>query len=95
MAVVGVGSTIMAGTTLDYHHDSPSLRVVDALAAATGTDPLDLEPLYHVVDPEALDRLFRTDSSVSACVRFEYDDHAVTVRSDGTVTVDGSVYGAE
>ncbi|MEY7849186.1 HalOD1 output domain-containing protein [Natrarchaeobius sp. A-rgal3] len=82
----------MAGTTLDYYRDSPSLRVVDALASATDTDPLDLEPLYDVVDPEALDQLFRDDVDVSGRVQFSYDGHAVEVGSDGTVTVDGTVY---
>jgi len=85
----------MASTTLDYHRDSPSLRVVEALADATDTDPLELEPLYNVVDPEALDRLFRTDSGVPASVRFEYDGHTVEVGSDGSVSIDGTVYGSD
>ncbi|WP_049929050.1 HalOD1 output domain-containing protein [Halopiger goleimassiliensis] len=82
----------MSGTTLDYHRDSPSLRVVDAIATTTDTDPLELEPLYNVVDPEALDRLFRADADVTASVRFEYDGHTVEVRSDDTVVVDGVVH---
>lgn len=83
----------MPGTTLDYHHDSPSLRVVDALADLTDTDPLELDPMYDVVDPEALDQLVRPDANGDVSVQFTYDDHAVEVRSDGTVTVDGAVYG--
>ena len=82
----------MEGTTLDYHRNSPSLRVVDALAEATDTDPLELEPLYNVVDPEALDRLFRADADIPASVRFEYEGHTVEVRSDGTVVVDGTAH---
>lgn len=85
----------MAETTLDYHCDSPSLRVVDALAAATDTDPLELAPLYEVVDPEALDRLFDADATGRARVQFEYDGHAVEVRGDGTVAVDGTVHDAD
>lgn len=38
---------------------SPSERVVETVAEATATDPLELEPLYDVIDPDALDRLFR------------------------------------
>jgi hypothetical protein len=82
----------MSGTTLDYHNDSISLRVVDALADATDTDAHELDPLYNVVDPEALDSLFRRDSSAALRVEFEYDDSVVEVRSDGTVTVDGTVH---
>ncbi|SDR31612.1 HalOD1 output domain-containing protein [Natronobacterium texcoconense] len=82
----------MAETTLDYHTDSPSLRVVDALAAVTDTDPLELEPLYHAVDPEALDQLFRDESDAYASVRFDYQDHTVEVRGDGTVAIDGTVH---
>lgn len=34
-----------------------SERVVSAVADSTGTDPLSLDPLYEVVDPDALDAL--------------------------------------
>ncbi|WP_226482068.1 HalOD1 output domain-containing protein [Natrinema amylolyticum] len=83
----------MTETTLDYHSDSISLRVVEALADATDTETYELEPLYNVVDPEALDQLFRSDSSAAVSVEFEYDGLLVGVRSDGTVTVDGTVHG--
>lgn len=82
----------MHGTTLDYHSDSISLRIVEALADATGTDAHDLEPLYNVVDPEALDRLCDPDSSTGVRVKFEYDGAVVEVGSDGTVAVDGTVH---
>ncbi|WP_049924355.1 HalOD1 output domain-containing protein [Halopiger djelfimassiliensis] len=82
----------MPEMTLDHYQDSPSLRVIDALAAATETDPLELDPLYDAVDPEALDRLFGPEANGNATVQFAYDDHAVEIRSDGTVSVDGTVY---
>ncbi|OVE83619.1 HalOD1 output domain-containing protein [Natronolimnobius baerhuensis] len=84
----------MTGTTLDYHHDSPSLRIVDALAAVTDTDPLDLDPLYNVVDPEALDQIVNSDGDQvdHLSVQFVYDGHDVQVRGDGSIAVDGSVY---
>ena len=75
----------------DRTTDSISLHVVEALAATADTDPLDLEPpLYDVIDPEALDRLFRPGNGCR--VTFTYDGHAVDVRADGTVTVDGKRY---
>lgn len=82
----------MPNASLDYHHDSPSLRVVDAIAAVTDTDPLELDPLYSVVDPEALDQLFQSNTGLVGSVEFEYESHTVAVRSDGTVSVDGAVH---
>lgn len=80
----------MTGTTLQQP-DQLSVRVVEAIADAADTDTVDLQPpLYDVIDPAALDRLFTNESDVS--VTFEYQSHAVTVRGDGTVAVDGSVY---
>lgn len=35
-----------------------STTVVDAVAAAAGKEPHELEPLYHVLDPDALDGIF-------------------------------------
>ncbi|MFC7135555.1 HalOD1 output domain-containing protein [Halobaculum litoreum] len=35
-----------------------SVRVVECVAEATGLDATDLDPLYEVVDPDALDALF-------------------------------------
>ena len=38
--------------------ESPSHAVVHAVAAVTGRSPVDLDPLYDVVDPDHLDGLF-------------------------------------
>ncbi|WP_254532092.1 HalOD1 output domain-containing protein [Natrinema gelatinilyticum] len=83
----------MTSTTLDYHHDSISLRVIDAIANATNTEPHELDPLYYVVDPEALDQLFQSDSNAPIRVEFEYDGLLVEIRSDGTVAIDGTIHG--
>ena len=78
----------MTGTDLDQQADTPSVKVVDAVAAATGTDPLDLyPPLFNVIDPGALDRLFRDDAE--AVVTFTYNGCRVrVVNDDGEVDVD-------
>lgn len=71
--------------------DQVSTRVVEAVADAAGTDPLALEPpLYHAIDLDALERLVASRST--RLIRFEYADHTVTVRGDGTVLVDDTVY---
>lgn len=82
----------MTGTTLDYHRDSVSLRVVDALSDATDTAADELDPLYNAVDPEALDRLLESGSSGDVRVEFEYGGSLVEVCNDGTVAVDGTVH---
>lgn len=79
-------------STLEYHSDSVSLHVVEALADAADTEAAELEPLYNVVDPDALDQLLRSASNADVCVEFEYGESLVEVRSDGTVTIDGTVY---
>lgn len=92
MAAARLCSSKMTGMTLDYHHDSISLQVIDALANVTGTDAYDLDPLYNAVDPEALDRVIQSASSAAICVEFEYEGHSVAVQGDGTVVVDDTVY---
>lgn len=69
-----------------------STRVIEAIASRKGVDPIDLdEPLYTVVDTEALDALFFPgrvdDSRTEGRVTFRYDEHVVTVFSDGRVEV--------
>lgn len=91
MPVVRLFSNEMSETTLDYRNDSVSLSVIDALAAELDADPVELDPLYHVVDPEALDQLVR-GAATGTRVRFAYDGHTVEVRGDGTVLVDDTAH---
>lgn len=78
----------------DATERSVSQAVVEAVSEREGVDltefePPEFDPLYTVVDPEALDALFapthggeeRTDGSVT----FEYEGYTVTVHSDGRV----------
>ncbi|RLM89078.1 HalOD1 output domain-containing protein [Haloarcula sp. Atlit-7R] len=65
-----------------------SHAVVTALAAVTGNGPTEIEPLYDVVDPDALDALFQhgsDDSKSGIAVSFELDGSDVTVYSTGEV----------
>lgn len=72
-------------------NDSVSQRVVAAVADARDEDPLELPPLYGVIDPDALDQLF--DRGVSGRrpgpgrVIFMLADCEVVVHSDGEVDV--------
>ena len=67
-----------------------SETVVAAVAEATGVDPLDLDPLYDVVDPDALNALFDsagTSPPAHLELSFTMADCAVVVRGDGEVVV--------
>lgn len=68
----------------------PSLRVLEKIADREGVSLTALElPLYNVVDPVALDRLFEptaTDDSVrNAHISFRYQGYDVAVFSNGAV----------
>lgn len=64
----------------------PSVRVVEAVAAATGADPLEMAPLYDAVDPDALNAILESDAG--SRVAFEYAGCDVVVSAEGVV-VDG------
>lgn len=73
--------------------EKPSTKVVRAVAAYEGVEPTQFEePLYDVIDLEALDSLFTErlngDSRAGGHVVFTYGDYQVTVSSDGQVDVD-------
>lgn len=72
--------------------ESVSATVVDAVAAATGTEQSALEPLGSVVDTHALDRLFSplrspTDGPRVGAVEFRFEGCLVTVSAAGWVEV--------
>ena len=72
---------------------SPSLRIVETVANAEGIDPVELEPpLYDAVDPNAIDDLFAatttSNPSRNGRLNFRYRGYDVTVRADGTVSLE-------
>ncbi|WP_440766047.1 HalOD1 output domain-containing protein [Natronorubrum sp. DTA7] len=88
--------------SLDYHVDenaywaiyrfggnSPSIAVVSAVAAVSGIDPLDMEPLYSAIDPDAFDELVtRTEHAGDELqITFEFHDCEVAVNSTGSLKV--------
>lgn len=71
---------------------SLSTTVTVAVADVAGVEPSDIpEQLYDVVDPEALDKLFEPrDDGVArrgGRLSFSLYGHHVTIRGDGTITV--------
>lgn len=62
-------------------------RVAEAVADAKGVDTLELDPMYGVIDPDALDAAVRS-MSAEGSVAFEYEGFVVTVTGDGRIDVD-------
>ena len=91
------GSHVEGGTPVVYSPaddradgTDPSVAVIQVLAEARGVGVEEIEqPLYDVVDPDALDRLFtdRSHANVGSRVVFEFDAHEVTVHADGDILV--------
>lgn len=69
---------------------SASQRVIEAVAETTGNDPTEVGPLYHVVDPDALDHLFAStpgSGRTGGRIEFTFAGCDVVVGADGSVEV--------
>jgi len=64
--------------------ESIGAAVVRAVATVSNTAATALPPLYHVVDPDTLNRLFPADATDGE-LRFDYAGYAVVVGSNGTI----------
>lgn len=63
-----------------------SEAIILAVARVSDTDPLDLSPLAHSVNPTALDMFFDHDSYTGE-VTVQYEGYDVTVTSDGKIVI--------
>ena len=78
-------------TQFDLYTRTASEAIITAMTAATGKDPLELPPLYSIVDSDTLDTLeasVHDDSDQPMTITFEYAGCRVSVRDHGTVSVD-------
>lgn len=84
--------TVMERQRYEERADSDiSTAVVLAVARASGTDPMELPPLYDHVDPDALDALVAHNTERSAqtnlAITFLFTGYEVTIRADGEIIV--------
>lgn len=64
-----------------------SEQLLAAIAEREGVDLLDFDSrLYDVIDPDALDRLFRS-SGMNGQIKFTYLGYEVAVFSDGRIAL--------
>lgn len=73
---------------------APSQAIVERIAALEAVDHTELDPLYEVVDPDALDTLVGTtgQSDTALQITFTYHGYDVAVTGDGVVHVDDDVF---
>lgn len=70
--------------------ETVSDRVIDGVSEATGLGPLELNPLYDVIDPDALNAIFSPANGrqpTDAELRFTMEGCEVLVEGDGNVVV--------
>lgn len=69
--------------------ESLHLTIVEALAAVEDVPPTEVDPLYGVVEPDSLERLFAHSAARESTLStaFSVRDWTVTVHSDGRVIV--------
>lgn len=65
--------------------ESVGMAVISTVAARSDTDSAELDPLYAVVNPDALDALFQPGAVGQ--VAFTYSGYEVVVYSDGDIDV--------
>lgn len=63
--------------------ERPGVSIVNAVAAATGRTMTDLPPLQQRVDPDALETLLTSSSSIT--ITFSYAGTVVSAHGDGTI----------
>lgn len=64
-------------------------EIAETVAEAVGVDPLELDPLYGVVDTEVVEELLETPSvSDESSISFTYAGRQVTVNGEGVILVE-------
>lgn len=80
-----------ATQTFDWdQREDVQTAVINTVAAATDQDPMEMEPLSNIIDPDSLDSLFAPTRSTPRTVgriTFQYQGCAVSVDAEGTVEV--------
>ena len=74
----------------DWTDTLASTAVVETVAVACDCEPMDLDPLYEVIDPDALNAVVSSGDDPAAggtTVTFEVADRSVAVHDGGAVVV--------
>ena len=81
-------------TTDTYHNqydwknpDSLGFTIIMTVSAATGQEATAMEPLYSVLDPDALEALLSHSRGDRVHVSFSYEECTVSVAGGGEIVV--------
>ncbi|SFF87061.1 hypothetical protein SAMN04488063_0597 [Halopelagius inordinatus] len=78
-------------TEYDQRVDAPQEVVVHSVAALEERSPIELDPLYTVIDPDALDQLFAPMINGrhvgDGKITFGYQGYEITLHSYGVVAI--------
>ena len=69
------------------YDDAPIEKIIHAVAWTKGCEPESLEPLYEVIDPDALAALLESNQGSPLTVTFSYEGCDVHVDRNGLITV--------
>lgn len=85
-----VGYDPITGTYHNRHNfeDSLCLTIVETVSIATGQEPTAMEPLYSVLDTDALEHLLSTARDGDVQLSFTFERCTVSVTASGEVVVE-------
>ena len=75
--------------TCDWDDVRPTTAIVELVGQLRNRPPTSLTPLYDVIDPDAMNRLFQRDDQSSLSLSFSYEGHEIHVAGTGEVSVIG------
>lgn len=67
--------------------DSLCVTIIMTVSAATGQETTAMEPLYSILDPDALEALITDEPDDTVQISFSYEECTVTVGESGKVVV--------
>jgi len=62
--------------------------MIEAIAFVTNQDPLDIDTVADVIDPDAMDRLLGGDDTVT--ISFVFEEYDVEVAGSGEIVISGT-----
>lgn len=84
-------NSLLKRDVIPERDETISRKVVDAIAEAEGVDPIELPPLFNVIDPDALEALYSPSGHGPArdggWIVFPYYGYEVLVTCEGDVRI--------
>lgn len=87
--VSGINADTRIATFRPADDEQPALQIVETVAAVTGTDPREMQPLSEVINPDAINQLYRgvDDRQSGLQTTFRFEGCTVTLHASGRIRV--------